>query len=500
MIIYHAFTTYHLLEFMVHKIKYKFNEDAILLFPEVLFEKYPQISNLEGKLFNRVIQIYGSKREGIPAITNLRTFEQLVCKITIDDEIYVAGAQNAFAFWLIENGISFNFVEEACGRVSRPEVIMKNDKSIDINRYNLALKYGMYDGKNEYVKKLICNTNAQLDGWTNEKAVNFDLQKELMQLDMEKKKSIIDFFNVPFLNQKSGLIIMTQHFANLKMMTYQEQIDLYMSTVGYFFDKLNIVFKLHPDDIADYNLISSSISIMKDKFPSELLPLTIKRPKEWKIASISSTGIKNIGSEFGEAICFNTDYEETYVYNHVYLLIIELIKSIYGKARVFCGINVKQLKLMNCKYGNDEIVIYDLQKNDRQIKKTGVNIYILDNKLSGKLPARLESNDVVICTKTNAILLNEKESIVVKSVRGKLKKKERIDSIYIFDKKEERRKNIMEFRYEYNDQFNNISMKTGRLRNSEEHCLILEGQLEAAEKQIEQLKSEIDELKSERNL
>ena len=65
MILYHAITTYHLLFFIVHKLIYAKNEEAIIIYPQTLYDKYPQLETSLNFVFNGTHQIYNSSRSEV---------------------------------------------------------------------------------------------------------------------------------------------------------------------------------------------------------------------------------------------------------------------------------------------------------------------------------------------------------------------------------------------------------------------------------------------------
>ena len=61
----------------------------MIVYPEVLYDKYPQIeSEIIQPFFAESHQIYTSHRDGVPSVTNLKTFEDLISNINEFDEIY----------------------------------------------------------------------------------------------------------------------------------------------------------------------------------------------------------------------------------------------------------------------------------------------------------------------------------------------------------------------------------------------------------------------------
>ena len=65
MILYHAITSYHLLKFAVHKLRYHSFDDAVLLIPSSMVHKPVQNSE-EDSIFSKVIEFSWEKNNLSP--------------------------------------------------------------------------------------------------------------------------------------------------------------------------------------------------------------------------------------------------------------------------------------------------------------------------------------------------------------------------------------------------------------------------------------------------
>ena len=223
MILYHIITTYHLFEAMVHRMRYHKEDEAILVFPDFGAGKFPQYAKLKELGFFDNVYLFpyeninhGNYEEDVVKAVN----ETIPYSLFDMEKIYVAGAQFYFSYYLIANNIPFYFFEEAGGNLTRPE-----DWIITMNRiqqYDYAIKYGLMTGDNRNVIKRICNLEAQKDREQLLNVEDFSITKELASLDSKDIDLILEFFDVPKLTYKdNSIIILTQHFAGLKMMTYE---------------------------------------------------------------------------------------------------------------------------------------------------------------------------------------------------------------------------------------------------------------------------------------
>ncbi len=504
MILYHAITTYHLLFFIVHKLIYAKNEEAIIIYPQTLYDKYPQLETSLNFVFNGTHQIYNSSRSEVLSITNLPGFEKIICDIKSFSDIYIAGAQNAFAFWLVENEIPFIFVEEACGRLSRPEVIMKNDQAIDEVRFSKALKYGLYTGENELIKKVLCNVSAQQEGWDNSKKQDFDLFYEMSKLSNQEKTAIMQFFNAPMIEGEQGTIVLTQHFANLLMMTYEDQLNIYKSIVSFFLEGTNIVFKLHPDDLADYEKVIPRIHTIKSKYPSELLPMLVKDPLKWNIATISSTGINILANSFNTMISFGTAYEKNFIDNSIIYFILKILTRgcLYAKVIVEEGYYLQSTHLRNT-IPDCNLIIQDIQKSE--IKPDNLTVYfsITKQEFYTDIVSLIKYGGTYICKDDDPALyqilhhFKQEVHIIVKQINYLEMSKWHKQNVFFVTKDLERAQFIMENNIKFEKPDYDISIYSGVLSNDEYATAILEGQLKSAESVIKNLEKELCKLKEE---
>ena len=65
---------------------------------------------------------------------------------------------------------------------------------------------------------------------------------------------------------------MTQHFANLNMMSEEEQIRSYKLLRVNVLQDVPLIIKKHPDDFLNYRKIFPDAECIKEIFPAELLP------------------------------------------------------------------------------------------------------------------------------------------------------------------------------------------------------------------------------------
>ncbi len=349
MIVYHAITTFHLIESWVHKLLFHNNEETLFLYDDVMDEKFTNLKKLEEKgIFSKVYPIpyrkSPRKREKLDEWVN-SIFDNL--DIRKANKIYVAGGQFYFSYWLIKEQIPFTFCEEASGRLSKPEVVMENDKILNMLRYDIAIENSMYTGEHELVTEKIYNKKAQTENFFDDKAVDFDVVEGLSRLNNADRLFILSYFNAP-INlevEKKSVVMLTQHFTNLKMMSLNQQVELYEQTFDYYLKDYRPIIKVHPDDQIFYKKIIKNSMVIDKKFPSELLPYIFTEIPE-KIATISSTGIYSFLDIFENSLNFNPAYESNYIKNHQLYLICYVINNVVTKKDItvkYTGTNWVQI-------------------------------------------------------------------------------------------------------------------------------------------------------------
>lgn len=331
MIVYHAITTFHLIEAWVHKLLFHNNDEVLFMYDDIMDEKFNNIKILEqNKIFSSVYPI--PYRKSPQQKEKLDEWENIIfndLKIETAEKIYVAGGQFFFSDWLIKREIPFIFCEEASGRLSKPEVVMENDKTINMLRYEIAVMNGMYTGDHELVIHKIYNQKAQTNGFFDDKAIHFDVVENISQLSEADRRFIMTYFDAPtdLRVDKKSVVMLTQHFTNLKMMSLKQQIALYQQTFDYYLGDYQPIIKVHPDDQVFYRKIIRGSIVIDKKFPSELLPYAFAEMPQ-KIATISSTGIYSFLNIFKDSLNFNPMYEKAYIKNHQLYLICFAIKLI----------------------------------------------------------------------------------------------------------------------------------------------------------------------------
>lgn len=302
-VLYHAVSSYQLLEVMLHRLYFHKREKAVLILPDFIVGKYPQYRALaENHFFD---EVYLFPYLHIPHRDEAHILEDVArcCRQVIPydiasfAQIYVAGAHFYFSLYLIQNEIPFVFFEDAAGMLSRPEKLYEALLKKFPVHAEIAQKYGLYDGSNSLVCQILCLKRAQTRDVSQRKYVDFCVEEALQALPRTKRKRIVRFFLKRCLRTGAQAILLTQHFANLGVMEEGEQRQLYERLRNAVLRDVRLAIKPHPDDTLDYGEIFPEAHVIREIFPSELLPYVFRK-KPQVIYTFDSTGCENLRGHF----------------------------------------------------------------------------------------------------------------------------------------------------------------------------------------------------------
>ncbi len=497
MVVYHAITTYQLLECIEHRKVHEKDKSAILIIPFFFAEKYPNYKDLE---------LYGFFDEVVivPYHTMPKKSEEII-EATIDlfeknighymeecTDFYVAGYQYYFSLFLIHKNKRFSIFEEAAGALSRVDVLREVDRKICIERYEIMERFGLYDTSNPCILDKLCDKRSQKEDFTDEKAVHFDAVRIFKKMTGNDQENLLRFFGITqkYRCKSNTTLVLSQHFSNLGLLSFEEQITIYKMFVDYFLEGENLLFKLHPDDMMYYKKIFPGAEIILQKFPSELTPYVFENLPS-KIATISSTGINQIKQCFSSSMSLDFDYEKKYVHTHVYYVVGKILAFLHVKKVKTIGVYDLLLKKM-C---NERVNIEETDSIDEPSTTYIVDEYPIECRksiLDLCETFKKKQNVTVIFLNTNNDYcfydIEHKEvyqdlyPVTVKvGSKDTIKKKY---CIYIYTK--DRKAVDMIKRFEVNKHLSNSEMdvKVEPSTNLEIQVAILEGKLKAAEQRL----------------
>lgn len=354
MIIYHVASFYQALTCCVHSKQYK-EHRKILLVGESIKVALLRPSILED-IFDEVIYIdmnYGLARldtceeEVIAYFDNIFANHEIECDE--NTKIFAAGAHFNFGLYLTFKQIPFYFMEDACGIISNYKHLININKARLI--HPLLEENGLYDASNTCIQGVVCNAQEQESGYEREDIIHFDTLSSLFGLSISERNEImrifmdIDEISIP----DNSVIVLSQHYANLNMMSYERQALLYGLVFDYYLKGRNILIKKHPYDFMPYEIIYPKVRHIKERFPSEFLPLIFDKDPEM-VVTISSTGIKSLKSVVKEHMEFDFDFEQHFDPIHKVYFALEILLKQGNVNKIYTvGINEAMIENM-CKY------------------------------------------------------------------------------------------------------------------------------------------------------
>lgn len=416
MILFHAVSLYQVLNLIVYRVKKEEKEKAALLIASTALEKLPHYNQLE-HFFDRIISYDFRQANRLADSTELlaQYFDGLFREEQLDivsmEQIYLACAHHAFGIYMAQKGLHFAFVEDGSGALSRPWVLEKTeDKSRA--KYKYAKEAGLYDGTNINITRRVYNPTNQLDGYIQAGDEAFDIVEELWSMAEEERQKICLLFvqraqiDVP----PNSVLILTEHFANLNLMTWEEQEGIYQLLVDYFASGRNLVFKPHPDDLMYYSLLFPQATIIRERFPAELLPFIFGGKVDTAL-TISSSSIYGIRKCFDHCIEFNHrfSYDKGFYVTHRYFAALSIAHSAYQKGKTVFTYHLDQKLVENfVMYGGVDFPIPRQLKSLTNVESNSV--ILIDqlemNEFTGKLMGEWMDS---LPTETMVIFLNTKE-------------------------------------------------------------------------------------------
>ena len=241
-------------------------------------------------------------------------------------KIYVAGVHFYFTLYLIEEKISFAAFEDAYGMLCKGDMLYRNLKKTFPVHADLAQQYGLFDMSSPYIDSVICATQPTNKFFNTKPVILFNLYNVFFSLPFLKRHLIIRFFVKKKIHlQDNAVLILTQHFYNLGVMSKEQQLSVYTLICNNLFNNKKIYIKKHPDDNLQYDKLGKNITTIDSIFPSELLPI-ISNTKSLDLFTISSTGLSLIKNYFRSCTSLKEDFPTLYDESNEYDSILKILK------------------------------------------------------------------------------------------------------------------------------------------------------------------------------
>ncbi len=349
MVLYQALSSYQILECIEHRYFFHPNEKSVLLLGTYIVERNPNYKELVSRGFFDEVYLfrysgYSGNAEKICGEIEKEFLATLPYSFGDFDHFYFAGIHTYLQVYFIRKNIPFEMFEDGSGALSRPEILADIHKRSAPARYEIIRAHHLYDHDTPLITKKYCDMNAQKEDFFDPKAVHFDILERFFQLDQKTQQNIKEFFYVPDLkSEKEDILLLTQQFSNLGQLSFENHVLIYQNLFDYYFKDKHVIIKPHPDDILYYDILFPKARIIKEKFPSELLPTAFSAIPNM-ISTISSTGTHLVRKYFANRLEFNALYERTFLFNHLYLYALLLCRHLKAFDIVIKGANECQLK------------------------------------------------------------------------------------------------------------------------------------------------------------
>lgn len=332
MVLFHAVTLYHVLFSVEYKLLHYEQDKAMLMVPHSLLESFPKISELKG-IFNEVIvyHYYFPENTVSDVAKESKDYFDKELKsygVGFDsfNEIYVCNSSEYIGVCLASNNIPFVFVEDGAGLLGKPDVL----KLVHGKQQNQKLEYctlfGLYDASAPCITRRIGNKLVKSN--MDIEMEHFDVVKSLELIQNKYREKVKAVFNAPdYIEVDGNVLFLTEHLANQDLMSLDEQILIYQTTFDYFFENQKLVIKPHPRDLCFYEDLFPQYQVIREVFPSELIPSVLKK-RLTTIATITSTGIDNIATSFDKAVSLGFRYREEYIFTDKYYIALKVAESL----------------------------------------------------------------------------------------------------------------------------------------------------------------------------
>lgn len=304
MVLYHAVSSYQLLEVMLHRMRYHDKDMAVLLLPDFITAKYPWYERLRTRgFFDRVylfpyLQIPHTDETQIRRDVSRQYRRLLPYDIHGFTRVYVAGAHFYFTLLLLQEEIPFTFFEDAAGMLSRAGELYANLSTRFPVHADIARRHGLFDGRHPLVRQVICLKKAQTVDVSNGRYQDFSVERALAGLQPRRRRGMVRLFIRHRLRTRAEGILLTQSFSNLGVMGEEAQRDLYGELARGPLRNIRLLIKRHPDDTLDYGEIFPGARQIREIFPAELLPYAFAGRRPASIYTLDSTGCENLEEHF----------------------------------------------------------------------------------------------------------------------------------------------------------------------------------------------------------
>ncbi len=253
--------------------------------------------------------------------------KRLPFPITDEHNYYLCTDFKAFAIYFRKKKIPYYYFEDGAGILSREESLLVLLKSPFTHR--VIEEYGL-NGKNDLVIGKYANVNAQVEGFYDEKIIDFRVKDLMEQLNREDIDKILYVFGAERIksSEKKSALVLTQPFILRSHFSFMKHRKTYASLMDYYCEEMDIYIKPHPTDLnSTYSKWFSDVKIIEPQVPSELISLCTDQKFDLGI-SISSTAVYSLGESIDQIICFDSDADREVEVLHIYYAVMRVLERI----------------------------------------------------------------------------------------------------------------------------------------------------------------------------
>lgn len=266
---------------------------------------------------------------------------------------------------------------------------------------------------------------------------------------------------------------------------------MYSLSIDYFAEEYNLVFKCHPDDIMAYGEQYKDAQVIREKFPAELLTFASEvMPKA--ILTISSTGVRNVASNYSEVYTFDVDYQNKnqYYYLHKYYVANMLVGKLLDEGNVYlvdtidCIVDKFEYLAKGNKISEEELLRVGEAQADILVVDKCMEQKALESAYSSKFKCIIFINSMGDYCFANR-QMEKTEEFVVKELQvsdssGRLAR----EYLYIHTLDEKIKEVVYKMEAEKKLKYSDLSVNVINMDEKDEQISILRGQLEAAQERL----------------
>ena len=332
MVLYYAHTIYHVLECVLHKLKYNNKEMAVLVYPEYLTTR----GVFEDNIYYFFVEAYKCNPFKFSSWSS-NDIKMMGDQIYLNNfgrnlndykEIYIAGAHFSFGAYVAVCDIPFNYLEDACYSWWWREDFANIMKNNNFAQYNLLSTLGILDGETTCIKNFYVNV-PKGKKYDDSRVVSFNVLDELRKLSSDDFNAVVNIFSpneeVPIVTSEKAILLLTDSASRYLVFSMKRQKHFFALVMDYFASNFDgsLYIKPHPEDLCDYSDTFPKANLLPSGMPIELF-MAINDISKFLAITVQSAG----GRMFP-----NLMYLDVGTYKHVFFM--EKVHVYYGVKAIY---------------------------------------------------------------------------------------------------------------------------------------------------------------------